>query len=541
LIEKRTEGTMKRIQGWGNEQTDYPVPEPASQYLQKVVGAPLKLQKVSIQDLLKKVPPASIPKHPLIKTDPEERLRHARGQSLSDWVDMSDGLVNTFPDGVAYPNSDQDVQELINFARREGINLIPYGGGSSVVGHLTPLDEGPPTLSVDLAKLSALINLNEENHEATFGAGVSGPNLEALLQKHGYILGHFPQSWEYSTLGGWVVTRSVGQQSYHYGRIEPLFVCGHMETPNGPWDLPRVPKSAAGPDLRHILLGSEGRLGILTRATMRVRRLPEEEHFYSAFFPNFEIGSEAVREIAQSELPLSMVRLSDPMETETTIQLSGEEKLVGIAKKGLNLFGQGDERCMLIYGLTGNRAENRLADKRLSHMVRKHHGMMVKFYLGEAWMKKRFLTPYLRNTLWDQGYALDTLETSLPWDKLPEGRVAVLKALQNALGHENEQVLVFSHISHIYTNGGSLYVTYLYRRSDDPYQTLSRWQTLKSSASAKIVELGGTITHQHGIGLDHKPYLLEEKGPLGMQMIQNVIQSADPDRIMNRNKLIDLS
>ncbi len=409
-----------------------------------------------------------------------------------------------------------------------------------MVGHLTPPDEGLPTLSVDLAKMNNLLDLNEENHEATFGAGISGPDLEEQLNAHGYLLGHFPQSWEYSTLGGWVVTRSVGQQSYHYGRIEPLFVTGHMETPSGPLDLPHVPKSAAGPDLRHIVLGSEARLGILTQATMRIRRLPEQERFYSAFFPNFEIGAQAVREIAQAELPLSMLRLSDPLETETTFQLSGEEKLVDIAKKGLNLFGQGEQRCMLIYGLTGSRAENALADRQLAHYIRKYKGMLVKFYLGEAWMKKRFLTPYLRNTLWDLGFALDTLETALPWDKLLSGREAILKSIRTGLEDENETVLVFSHISHVYTNGGSMYVTYLYRRAEDPEQTLARWKRLKTAASEQIVTHGGTITHQHGVGLDHKPYLPNEKGPLGMDIIKGIIRDVDPEQVMNRGKLVDL-
>ena len=289
-----------------------------------------------LNQLIEKVPQSTIPSHPLLTDDREERLRHARGQSLNDWIDMYGGLVDTFPEAVAYPTSDVEVQDLIKSAEKHHLNLIPYGGGSSVAGHLTPPHNGNPTISVDMTRMNQLLNLNEENLEATFGAGVSGPQLEEQLEKHGYILGHFPQSWEYSTLGGWIVTRSVGQQSYHYGRIEPLFVTGHMETPSGPIDMIRVPKSAAGPDLRHILLGSEGRLGILTNATVRIRRLPEEEHFSSAFFPNFEIGFEAVRKIAQAGLPLSMVRLSDPLETETTFQLSGEEKLVNLAKKGLS-------------------------------------------------------------------------------------------------------------------------------------------------------------------------------------------------------------
>ncbi len=531
---------MKRIQGWGNIETDYPVPEPARAYLEKVVGKPHQLQNAPINELLQRIPSSRLPPHPLISTDPEERLRHARGQSLNDWVDMYNGLVDTFPDGVAYPETDTEVRDLIHFALKEKINLIPYAGGSSVVGHLTPPDDGPPTLSVDLARMNQLLALNEENLEATLGAGVRGPRLEAALKKHGYVLGHFPQSWEYSSLGGWIVTRSVGQQSYHYGRIEPLFVNGHLETPLGPMDLPHFPKSAAGPDLRHLILGSEARLGILTQATMRIRRLPEEEHFYAAFFPNFSIGVTAVRKIAQSELAVSMVRLSDSMETETTFQLSGKEKLVNIAKKGLNLFGQGNHRCMLLYGLTGTKAENRLADRQLAHIVRSNQGMMVKFYLGEAWMEKRFLTPYLRNTLWDLGYALDTLETSLPWEKVQDGRTAIVNTISRALEDENEIVLVFSHISHVYTNGGSMYVTYLYRRAQDPQHTLARWQKMKSAASNVITAMGGTISHQHGVGLDHKPYLHFEKDQLGMQIIKNTIKTVDPDQIMNSRKLIDL-
>lgn len=530
---------MKRIQGWGNIETDYPVPEPARVYLEKVVGKPHHQKNISIDELIRKIPPTRLSTHPLINTDPEQRLRHARGQSLNDWIDMCDGLVNSFPDGVAYPENDADVRALIEFAQSGNVNLIPYGGGSSVVGHLTPPGEGPPTLSVDLQRMNQLIHLSEENFEATFGAGVSGPQLEAQLKRHGFVLGHFPQSWEYSSLGGWIATRSVGQQSYHYGRIEPLFVKGHLETPAGPMDLPHFPKSAAGPDLRHLVLGSEARLGIITQATMRIRRLPEEEHFYAAFFPNFEIGLEAVRKIAQSELAVSMVRLSDPMETETTFQLSGEEKLVNIAKKGLGLFGHGEERCMLIYGLTGTGAENRLADRQLAHIVRSHQGMLIKFYLGKAWIEKRFLTPYLRNTLWDLGYALDTLETALPWEKIHSGRQAIYHAISDAMENDNEPVLIFSHVSHVYTNGGSMYVTYLFRRSQDPHQTLAHWQKMKGAASQAITALGGTISHQHGVGIDHKPFLSVEKDPLSMQVLKNIIKTVDPDQIMNTGKLID--
>ena len=344
---------MKRIQGWEIE-TDYRCPKPAQFILESSKPHHQKHLHRGTHSQNSPYPPIC---PPLINTDPEQRLRHARGQSLNDWIDMCDGLVNTFPDGVAYPETDADVRALIEFAQSGNVNLIPYGGGSSVVGHLTPPGEGPPTLSVDMQRMNQLIHLSEENFEATFGAGVNGPQLEAQLKGHGFVLGHFPQSWEYSSLRldchplGWAAILSL--RSHRPVRQR------HLETPASPMDL-RTSLKALPVPICGTWFWALKRLGIITQATMRIRRLPEEEHFYAAFFPNFEIGVEAVRKIAQSELAVSMVRLSDPMETETTFQLSGEEKLVNIAKKGLSLFGHGEERCMLIYGLTGTRA-NRLA------------------------------------------------------------------------------------------------------------------------------------------------------------------------------------
>jgi alkyldihydroxyacetonephosphate synthase len=227
------------------------------------------------------------------------------------------------------------------------------------------------------------------------------------------------------------------------------------------------------------------------------------------------------------------------METETTMQLSGEEKLVNFAKKGLNLVGQREGRIMLIYGVTGEVAIGRLAKHEMETIIRKYHGIPVNFYLGPAWMKKRFLTPYLRNTLWELGYSLDTFETSLPWSVLKQYQKVVMHDLEHALEPWNEKVHGFSHISHIYTNGGSMYITYAYRRAADPEETLHRWETIKRTVSQRIMEYGGTISHQHGVGLDHKPYLAKEKGELGLQMLRNSIKTFDPDGIFNPGKLVD--
>lgn len=530
---------MKRIQGWGNVETDYPVPEPAKRYLAGAVGAPLQLKDTTLEELVTKVPDSRLKPNPMVSTDAIERLGHARGQSTRDWVEMRDGLIQTFPDGVAYPGSVEDVKEIIQYAMQMGCKLIPYGGGSSVVGHLTPTGSDQPFLSVDMTKMDKVVGINESDMTAVIQAGARGPILEEQLNAAGYTLGHFPQSWEYSTLGGWLVTRSVGQQSYYYGRIEPLFAGGHLETAFGGYELPVIVKSAAGPDLRELVLGSEARLGILTHATMRIRKLPERERWYAAFFPNWEEGVKAEMEVAQRQIPVCMSRLSDAMETETTMQLSGEEKLVNFAKKGLNLVGMGDERIMLIYGVTGEAKSGRFAKGEMEAIIRKHHGIPINFYLGPAWMKKRFLTPYLRNTLWELGYSLDTFETSLPWSVLKQYQKAVMHDLVHALEPVNEKVLAFSHISHIYTNGGSMYITYAYRRAAEPEATLQRWQTIKEKVSQRILEYGGTISHQHGVGLDHKPYLPKEKGEMGLAILRNVMGTCDPQGIFNPGKLVD--
>ncbi len=531
---------MKRFQGWGDINVDYPVPEPARNYLSNYFGNPLKLKNASPEDILQRVPQSRLKPPPMITTDPLQRASHSRGQSTNDWVDMMDGLVDSFPDGVCYPTSLQDVQDIIQFAKKTGAYLIPYGGGSSVVGHLTPLKEFSPSLSIDMTRMDRVLDINEQDMTARIQGGASGPVLEQQLNDQGYTLGHFPQSWEYSTLGGWIVTRSVGQQSYYYGRIEPLFAGGHMETPRGSMLLPSIPKSAAGSDLREWVLGSEGRYGIVTEATMRIRKIPERENFYAAFFPNWHEGVKAEMEIAQRQLGVCMSRLSDAMETEVTLILSGEEKLVSLAKKGLNLFGQCDERVMLIYGVTGENAATNLAKREIKSIIHKHHGIGVDFYLGDAWKRKRFLTPYLRNTMWDLGYNLDTFETSLPWSVLKDYNKTVMHDLTHALDHVNEKVLAFSHISHIYTNGASNYFTYIYRRSEDPVETLERWRKIKDMVSLRILEFGGTISHQHGVGIDHKPYLQEEKTPLGMQLLKNSIKTLDPDGICNPGKLLDM-
>ncbi|MDL1941122.1 FAD-binding oxidoreductase [Chloroflexi bacterium CFX2] len=528
---------MKRWNGWGNVNTDYPVPSSALDYLTKRLGSLDPIPDATKESVLSAVSESRLPAHPLVDASAEERLMHARGQSMRDWVDLRYGRVDSFPDGVAFPETDEDVCDLLKYAKETGARVIPYGGGTSVVGHITPCPNDKPVLSLSLERMTKLLDLDETSRLATFQAGVAGPHLEEQLKTRGYTLGHFPQSFEYSTLGGWIVTRSSGQQSYRYGKIENLFAGGLLETPRGQLEIKPVPASAAGMDIREMVLGSEGRLGVVTQAKVRVRRVPEAESFFGVFFPSWEQGSDAVREIVQSELPVSMLRLSNPLETETTLILSGKS-WVGIADRGLRMIGYGDTRCLLIFGVTGSRKMFGRTRRDVAAVCRKHGGLVIGTIVGHTWEKSRFLSPYLRNTLWEKGVAIDTLETALPWSQVQEASRTIPQSIIDAMLKHNENVMAFSHLSHVYRDGASIYTTYLFRRTADPDELLMRWHDMKHAASLVIQNHGGTISHQHGVGVDHAPYLPAEKGALGMDAIRAVIKSFDPDGMMNPGKLV---
>ncbi len=281
---------MKRWNGWGNVNTDYPVPAPGLEYLTKVIGKLEQFPDATRESVLAAVPRSRLPAHPLVDMSAETRLTHARGQSTRDWVDLRHGRIDTFPDGVAFPETTEAVRDLLKYAHEAKAHVIPYGGGTSVVGHITPPKTDTPVLTLSLEKMTRLLELDETSRLATFEAGVAGPQLEEQLKARGYTLGHFPQSFEYSTLGGWIVTRSSGQQSFRYGKIEQLFAGGSMETPRGHLEMKPVPASAAGPDIREMVLGSEGRLGVVTQAKVRVQARARGGGFLRGVLPFLGAG-----------------------------------------------------------------------------------------------------------------------------------------------------------------------------------------------------------------------------------------------------------
>jgi alkyldihydroxyacetonephosphate synthase len=530
---------MLRWNGWGDKSVEFALPPEAREMLREIIGEGNPGSDYPLEKLIDRVPRSRISPHPLISTDPENRIIHAHGQSLPDWIALRRGTLQQFPDGVALPTNPNEVQELLNFAEKNKIIVIPYGGGTSVVGHLDVPEGKRPVLSLSLRHLNRLIDLDTYNLLATFEAGIRGPDLEAQLRAKQFTLGHFPQSFEYSSLGGWIVTRACGQESTYYGRMDGLFAGGEVLTPKGTLSLPPFPASAAGPDLRHILLGSEGRLGVLTRATVKITPLPERHDIYGVFFPSWKSAVEAVQMLAAARLPFSMIRLSNQTETKTNLTLAGHSWQLSLLKRYLRLRKiPEEEACMCLVGFIGQRRIVSAARREATSIIKRNDGVLVGKAMGEAWKKNRFRTPYLRNTLWDMGYAVDTLETAVTWDKVTAAMQSIEKVLVNGLAPWNEKVHVFTHLSSVYPTGSSVYTTFVFRLAETPDETLARWQTLKKAASLAIVAAGGTITHQHGIGIDHKPYVRYEKGPIGISTIQQICSHIDPDQRMNPTKLV---
>lgn len=530
---------MRRWNGWGDDTVQYPLAPKAATFLEELLGPGTPPQDAQLVDIVAGMPQSRLADNSLITQDPEQRLRHARGQSLPDWIALRSGAINRYPDGVAFPENDTDVADLIQYAIQTGAQLIPYGGGTSVVGHINPTDGDAPLLTVDMRHMNRLHAFDDQDLLATFGAGVSGPELEAQLRARNFTLGHYPQSFEFSTLGGWIATRSKGQQALLYGRIEDLYAGGTLLAPAGKLIMPPHPASAAGPDLRQLVLGSEGRMGFITEATIRVSPLPQEEEFHGLFFPDFAAGQTAVREMVQAKLPLSMLRLSTPVETETTLVLAGHERAIGLLEQFLNIRGISQDKSMLLAGFSGSERLTNATRKEALAVAKRHGGVHVGTQFGKQWRKSRFRSPYLRNTLWQMGYAVDTLETAVTWNRVDDVLNNIEAALKSTLAPSEERVHVFSHISHLYSSGASVYVTYLFRLARDAQETLSRWEKLKTAASEAIVACEGTISHQHGVGLDHKSYLEPEKGSLGMALIKDAVRRTDPRGVMNPGKLLD--
>ncbi|WP_201606054.1 FAD-binding oxidoreductase [Psychrobacter sp. JCM 18903] len=533
-----------RWNGWGNININKKVSAHGAKLIKSHIGKTKKLSSVSLQQVLKTVPKSRLPvamtELDTVSVDNEVRLRHARGQSFPDWIAMHGGDFEVFPDGVAFPASTADVETLLQLASEHDLIVIPFGGGTSVAGHINPQKGSRPVLTIAMSKMDQLIDLDNESQIATFGAGTQGPAVEAQLNEHGYRLGHYPQSWELSTLGGWIAARSSGQQSLGYGRIEQMFAGGTLVTPQGVLNIADIPASAAGPDLREMMMGTEGRAGIFTEVKMRVQSQPEEELFKVAFLPNWAAGKEVLRQAVQKNIQLSMLRLSNAVETDAHLHLGTTPSQFMAISTYLKARGLSSDKVMLTYGVSGDKAQNKLALTQFNKLLKQHGSVTGKItdIMGSVWAHGRFKFPYLRGTLWEKGIMVDTFETATNWNHIDEQMQQMQEAVRTSLADECEEVMAFTHISHVYKQGASLYTTYFFRAAKDHASTLSRWQKIKHAASLSLANGTATISHQHGVGRDHAPYLAAEKGKLGIQVTHDMLKSLDPEQRMNPGVLI---
>jgi alkyldihydroxyacetonephosphate synthase len=472
-----------------------------------------------------------------VRDDRLTRVTHAAGKGYADLVRLRAGQASPAPDAVVYPGNAAQVRAVLDRCALERIAVVPFGGGTSVVGGVEPVRDGMgAVISLDLGRMATLDGLDERSLTADFGPGLRGPQVEQALRAHGLTLGHFPQSFEYATVGGWVATRSAGQASTGYGSIEKL-VCGlRCVTPAGEIELPAIPATAAGPGLRQLLVGSEGVLGVITQATLKIRPWPRERRYEGWMFRTFEDGLEAFRTLEHRGVVPDVARLSDEEETRLSLALAGGDSLTrraGLGYVRMRGFGGG---CVVVLGFEGERAGVARRQALAGRLLRRAGGLSLGSAPGRAWERGRYDGPYLRDALLDQRVLAETLETAHEWSRLLDLHRAVREALAEALEARGTPGLVMCHVSHLYPSGASLYFTFLARQERGA--ELEQWRAAKTAAGDAIVRVGGTITHHHAIGRDHLPWMPSEIGELGVAALRSVKDRLDPAGILNPGKLL---
>ena len=460
-----------------------------------------------------------------VRTADHDRLLRAGGKSTPDMLRRKDRGLQDAPDAVLLPGTDDEVAEILRYCSEHGIAVIPFGGGTNVTGGLDPTrGEFGAVVSLDLRRFDQLHSLDEVSGIAELGAGLSGPESERLLGEHGFSIGHFPQSWEFATIGGFAATRSSGQGSAGYGRFNDMILGLRMITPVGVLDLGRVAASAAGPDLRQLAIGSEGLFGVITKVRLRVHRVPETTRYEAWSFPDFATGVAALRAVTQIGTGPTVVRLSDEAETGVnlaTTEAIGESKITG-GCLGLTLF-EG----------TPEHAESRHAETRT--LLEAQGGKSLGEGPAQAWERGRFAAPYLRDSILAAGGLCETLETATDWSNIPALKAAVTEALTTSLAESGTPALVLCHVSHVYPSGASLYFTVIAGQRGN---ALEQWWAAKRAACDAIMATGGTITHHHAVGADHRPWMRDEVGDLGVRLLRAVKATLDPAGILNPGKLI---
>lgn len=465
-----------------------------------------------------------------VKTDEYSRLQIAYGKTMYDLMRLREKIVENIPDLVLHPRTREDIINIVKYCSKEKIPVYVYGGGSSVTRGVECIKAG---VSLDMrVHMNKVIKFNEENQTITVEAGMSGPQLEKNLNnakelfgaKRAYTCGHFPQSFEYSAVGGWIVTRGSGQNSTYFGNIADMVICQEYITPIGLIKTEEYPVTSTGPSIDEIMMGSEGAYGVLISATLKIfRYMPDNQRRFSYIFKNWEDARNAVREIMQGQFGHpSVFRLSDPEETDVALKLYGVEGTV--IDKLMNLKGYKPmERCLLL-GFNDGEADFTKLVKRKIHKICKQYGAMYTTgYVTKGWEHGRFRDPYMREDLQDYGIMMDTLECAVPWDKMESVHRGVREYC-----HSRPNTICMTHISHFYPQGANLYFIFIAKMN-----RIEEYLDYQYGILDNIQKYGAAMSHHHGIGKMTAPWLEDQVGKNQLEVMRALKKYFDPDNIMN--------
>ena len=527
--------------GWGAPEKRFELGEDARALLAAELGVAEPATRVELESVVlpdAKPLPDSLARAAAdgLLTGHEDRVRRAAGKSYPDLFRVRSGHPEAAPDAVVMPGSAEQVAVVLQASAAAGVAVVPFGGGTSVVGGVDP-HPGPhgAAIALDLERLRHC-EVDRTSLTARLGPGLRGPAAEAALAEHGLTLGHFPQSFEYATIGGFAATRSAGQASAGYGRFDELVTAVEMVSPAGRVATLSTPHTAAGPALRELIVGSEGTLGVITDVTVRVRPVPAVTRYEGWFAADFESGAEVVRALAQADRLPDVTRLSDVEETRVSLALAGTATWKRSLLDSYLRLRRRTGGCMLIVGWEGEPEDVERRRALSSRVMRAGGAVRLGASPGRAWSRGRFEGPYLRDELLDLGYFVETLETSHTWTRYQELYGATGGALRDALAAQGTPGLVWCHLSHAYRDGASLYFTFVAPRKAGA--EIEQWRAVKTAACEAIVATGGTITHHHAVGRDHAPYMSAEVGAVGIEALRALKGRLDPAGIMNPGKLL---
>lgn len=460
-----------------------------------------------------------------VLTDDFSRARFSCGKFYGELLDLRLKEVANPPDAVVSPKSHDEVVSIVEYCSKERIPVVPVGGQSSVTGALKAMNGG---IALDLTKhLNKVLKINYLNKTATVQAGIYGPALEDELNRQGFSCGHFPQSFEYSTLGGWIAAKGAGQASTGYGKMEDMVVSLKAVTPSGVIETKEFPRVAQGWDIFRLFIGSEGTLGIITEATINLHNYAPQNTGHAAFiFRSFEQAVEAMRKVMQSEYGRPhLFRISDPDETDIAFKTSGFDN--SLSDKVLRKLGfMPGKRCLMFVAAEGDKGYTKFLLSKVKKTCRQGKGM----YIGKSpvlkWLDQRYSSAYMRDPLMDVGIMTDTLETAVTWENL----LKVWAAAHSYVSLRPKTVLMI-HISHVYENGANLYFTFL--SPMEKGNEKKDFSAFHKGLVDTIVANGGSLSHHHGVGRVLGPWMEGHLGATTMAAYAAVKKHFDPENIMN--------